>query len=114
MIPASVAPYVAELPPCDTRIELVAMSRQGGAGRGIIHINMYLARAMVRRVVFHEIGHCWHLKKPHWLKYFGEEPFITEYASVDEHEDFAETFAELYLNGATTRKSRILRRLLAH
>lgn len=112
LIPLSIAAYVALVPYCETQIELVPMIDNGAAGRGLIQINMHLRGERLKRSVFHEIGHCHHIKNPHWLKYFGKPPYITEYAKVDKYEDFAEEFTELYLNGVSTRKHRILRRLL--
>ena len=113
MIPFILQEYIAELPYCETQIELVNLQgRYGAAGRGLIQINMFLRGEKLRRTITHEIAHCLHIKNPSWLKYFEDPPYISEYASINKFESFAEEFTELYLNGVSTRKQRILRRLL--
>lgn len=107
-----------ELPSCETKVTITyEQGLNGSAGLGEIRIN---PRAKdLRHVVHHELGHCFHLRNPHWLKYFGRAPFNTEYALTQPEnrlagEDFAEQFAELYMKGRPrNRKQRLIRRLIS-
>ena len=106
-------------PICSAHIQLSNLQGRNGAaglvdGRVVIAIDYQLPREEWEYTALHEgAGHCTHLKHPEFItKEFGKPPFITEYARTDKHEDWAEEAVGLYLNGATTRKSRIIRRFL--
>ncbi len=108
--------YMREVP-CEARLEIRKMDRDGGAGSGVIAIDPRLRGEDLRYAVYHEVSHVCDLdtgREYEKKKIFGKEPFITEYSKRNWREDWAEEMTALVYNGyrPVNRKQRFIRRIL--